>query len=127
MGSLLVALTIFFNLMQQGFIVGSGFWLSVWASDATRTLKDRSEKEYFYLGVYALLGFLQGIFRMHERTIMWWCDHRHCSNVRFYFAFRSGEYFRANYYHVPGYIKRVEVNSQLLAKGSTSLARSHIR
>ena len=64
MSSACAAITILLNFTQQAFIVASGYWLSVWSNDMSVAMKNddpnRKVKEYFYLGVYALLGFCQG-------------------------------------------------------------------
>ena len=61
-GLTLVTLTIVLNVIYQGFIAASGYWLSVWSTDTISTDGNHKdwEKEYFYVGVYALLGIGEG-------------------------------------------------------------------
>lgn len=54
-------ITIFLNIVFQGFSIGSNVWLSKWAND--KTSNDSSVRD-MYLGVYAGFGLGQGIFKL---------------------------------------------------------------
>nr|CAD7198501.1 unnamed protein product [Timema douglasi] len=60
-GPILCICTVLFNIIFQGFLVGSNLWLSVWANDLYGAINDTSHKstQDLYLGVYGALGFGQ--------------------------------------------------------------------
>nr|CAD7261608.1 unnamed protein product [Timema shepardi] len=60
-GPILCMCTVLFNIIFQGFLVGSNLWLSVWANDLYGAVNDTSHKstQDLYLGVYGALGFGQ--------------------------------------------------------------------
>ena len=53
--------TILFNMVFQGFSIGSNVWLSVWSNDQSigNNTQDTSKRD-LYLGVYGALGAGQG-------------------------------------------------------------------
>ncbi|CAG7831109.1 unnamed protein product [Allacma fusca] len=54
-------LTMFLNLIFQGFSVGSNIWLSVWSNENTLNGTQNVDKRDLYLGVYAGLGVGQAV------------------------------------------------------------------
>lgn len=60
-GIFLSGATVFFNIVFQGFSIGSNVWLSEWSNDMTvYGNKTDSSKQNLYLGVYGALGAGQG-------------------------------------------------------------------
>lgn len=51
-------LTVFLNIIYQGFSIGSNMWLSKWSSD--KSAADDNDVRNMYLGVYAAFGLGQG-------------------------------------------------------------------
>uniref|UniRef100_A0A1B6D6I6 ABC-type glutathione-S-conjugate transporter n=3 Tax=Clastoptera arizonana TaxID=38151 RepID=A0A1B6D6I6_9HEMI len=60
-GVFLVTLTVVFNIVSNGFLIGSNLWLSKWSSDKTIVVNDVQDigKRNIYIGVYALFGLGQ--------------------------------------------------------------------
>jgi ATP-binding cassette subfamily C (CFTR/MRP) protein 1 len=61
-GLFLSCATIFFNMVFQGFSIGSNVWLSEWSNDRNIYVNgtvDESKRD-LYLGVYGALGAGQG-------------------------------------------------------------------
>ena len=50
--------TLAFNIMFQGFSIGSNVWLSIWSSNIGNSTDTASRD--MYLGVYGALGIGQG-------------------------------------------------------------------
>ncbi|XP_014250192.1 multidrug resistance-associated protein 1-like [Cimex lectularius] len=57
-GMFLAIATIFLTILNQGFSIGSNFWISIWTSDKALVIngtQDTSKRD-MYLGVYGLFG-----------------------------------------------------------------------
>ncbi|ODM88268.1 Multidrug resistance-associated protein 1 [Orchesella cincta] len=62
--------TIAFYVVFQGFSVGTNLWLSEWTNlPVVNGTQDASERN-FYLGIYAVLGFMQAVFILIATLIM---------------------------------------------------------
>jgi ATP-binding cassette subfamily C (CFTR/MRP) protein 1 len=60
-GVFLSAATVFFNVVFQGFSIGSNVWLSEWSNDKSMYGNETDDsKQSLYLGVYGALGVGQG-------------------------------------------------------------------
>lgn len=60
-GIFLSGAAVFFNVVFQGFSIGSNVWLSEWSNDMTMYgNKTDDSKQNLYLGVYGALGAGQG-------------------------------------------------------------------
>jgi ATP-binding cassette subfamily C (CFTR/MRP) protein 1 len=60
-GVFLSGATVFFNVVFQGFSIGSNVWLSEWSNDKSMYGNETDgRKQNLYLGVYGALGVGQG-------------------------------------------------------------------
>lgn len=63
-------LTILFNVIYQGFQVGSSVWLTKWSNEKVENGTIPTDKRDMYLGVYGALGFALGLSIMVGTVVM---------------------------------------------------------